>query len=124
MRDKLKQSRVLVVEDESLVALLIEDILGDLGCQSVMVAPRVAHAVKLLEESDVDLALLDINVAGQTVYPVADILDARGVPFLFLTGYAESGISGKWTDRPVLQKPFQNEHLIDALAELLDQPAD
>lgn len=107
---KLKGLRVLVVEDEALVALQLEDMLAALGCSIIGPASRVEQALDLLDGEPVDAAVLDLNIAGELVYPVADVLGARGLPFIFATGYGAEGVSKPYRDRPVLQKPvFQNQ---------------
>ncbi len=104
----LEGLRVLLLDDETLVAMLLEDMLGDLGCEVAHTCSRVAQAVDVLSRDDtaLDVAILDVNVAGETSAPVAEALAARGVPFLFATGYGASGVPQGWRDRPTLQKPF------------------
>jgi len=98
---------ILVVDDETLVAMLLEDMLLDLGCRVAGSASTVAQAIELIEGSDqtLDGAFLDINLRGELVYPVADALAARDVPFVFLTGYASSGIDPRYAAIPALVKP-------------------
>ena len=100
--------RVLVVEDETLVAMLLEDMLGDLGCEVAATASRIAQAVELARDPGLafDVAILDVNVAGESITPVAQALSERPVPFVFATGYGESGVPEAFRGRPVLQKPF------------------
>lgn len=114
-RDRLRDLRVLIVEDETLVALLMEDILSDLDCKVVGTVSRVSQALDLLKTMTVDVAILDVNVAGQEVYPVAAALHETGTPFVFATGYGEGGIAEPWADRPLLHKPFQNDDLVKAV---------
>lgn len=104
----LQGLRVLVVEDEALVSMLLEDLLGDLGCEVVGVCSRVAQAVEMASDpaQAIDVAILDVNVAGEAVTPVAEALDARGVRFLFASGYGAGGQPEAFRDRPTLQKPF------------------
>lgn len=83
---------VLAVEDEALVAMCLEDILLDLGCAVLGPAARVHQALKLLDTEHVDIAVLDVNVAGEVVFPVADKLKALGVPFIFATAYGVAGV--------------------------------
>src|SRR5215469_6180465 len=85
--------RVLVVEDEFLVAVLIEDYLRELGCNIVGPAARLASAQMLVDQAAFDCALLDINVAGEKIYPIAAALAERGVPFAFLTGYDHADLA-------------------------------
>ena len=100
--------RVLIVEDETLVAMLLEDMLSDFGCQVTAIASRVAQAVEIARDADqvFDVAILDVNVAGEAITPVAEALAARPAPFVFATGYGESGVPEGFRGRPVLQKPF------------------
>ncbi len=98
--------RVLVVEDEALVALQLEDMLTDLGCAVIGPAARVNQTLDLRDGCRLDAAALDLNVAGELVYPVADALAHRGIPFIFATGYGADCLARPYRDRPVLQKPF------------------
>src|SRR6187200_2431178 len=88
----LKGLRVLVVEDEMMVSMLIEDMLGDLGCTVVGPASRLDEAIALANASELDCAVLDMNLAGQSIFPLADLLRARGAPFAFATGYGDAGL--------------------------------
>ena len=107
--------RVLIVEDESLVAMLLETILEDMGCVPVGPAATVDEGLQLAADGPIDAALLDVNVAGRQVFPVAEVLKARGVPFVFSTGYGESGLPDEWRGHPTLQKPFTESAVRDAL---------
>ena len=111
--------RILVVEDEMIVAMLIEDILTDAGATVVGPAARVARALDLLGESEVDAALLDLNLAGEITTPVAEELRRRGIPFAFATGYGAAGVPEKFAGQPLLQKPFQEHDLSRVMAEVL-----
>ncbi|MEG9524179.1 MAG: response regulator [Hyphomicrobiales bacterium] len=110
--------RVLLVEDESLVAMLAEDMLLDLGCE-VAVAMRLSKALDLARSEAFDLAVLDVNLGDARSYPVADLLFERGTPFLFATGYGWKGLERTYRDVPVLQKPYQAEPLEHLLVRLL-----
>jgi len=110
--------RVLVVEDEILIGMLLEDMLGELGYAIAATASRVEEATALARDGEFDAAILDVNLNGQDVYPVADILAGRGIPFVFATGYGERGLPPIYQHRPTLQKPFQQETLERHLAEL------
>ena len=108
--------RVLIVEDESLVAMLLETILEDMGCTPVGPAATVDEALRLAADAEpIDAALLDVNVAGRQVFPVAEALRDRGVPFVFSTGYGEGGLPDEWRGQPTLQKPFTEAAVRDAL---------
>lgn len=111
--------RVLVVEDEIMIRMLLEDMLGDLGYTVAAAAGRIAEAMPLARDAEFDVAILDINLNGETVYPIADILTARGLPFVFSTGYGERGLPENYRNRPTLQKPFQLEGLKSTLTELM-----
>lgn len=116
MTSGLEGRRVLLVEDESLVAMLLETILEDMGCTAVGPASNIEEGLRLAEgEPDLACALLDVNVAGQTVFPVAQALKARGVPFIFSTGYGEGGLPDEWRGHPTIQKPFTEATVHDAL---------
>lgn len=110
--------RVLVVEDEMLVSMLVEDMLTDLGCVIVGPAANLAEAESLAREAQIDAAVLDVNLAGKPVFPVADILRARGVPHVFASGYGAAGIDPAHKDAPVLQKPFRDSDLAKAVRGL------
>jgi CheY-like chemotaxis protein len=111
--------RILVVEDEFLIRMLLEDMLTDLGYELAGVAGRVDEAAELAKTKDFDLAVLDVNLEGHDVYPVAEIIGKRGLPFMFVTGYGERGLPDAYRDRPTLQKPFQLDELKRMLARLL-----
>ena len=113
----LSGRRVLVVEDETMVAWLLEDMLADLGCAVVGPAAYVNQALAMLDAEALDAAVLDLN--GQKSYPVADALAARGVPFVFSTGYNKDSLPNSYQSFPVLQKPFDQLKLGDTLAKLL-----
>lgn len=111
--------RVLVIEDESLVAMLIEDVLMDLGHEPVAVAARLDEAIDRARTLAFDLAIVDINLNGQRTDPVVEVLHARGIPFVFASGYGLAGVSEAWTSAPVLQKPFQPHELASAIRRAL-----
>jgi CheY-like chemotaxis protein len=111
--------RVLVVEDEMLVSLMIEEILVDHHCAIVGPYATVAEAVEAARREPIDLALLDVNIGGAQVYPVADALMARRIPFLFLSGYGQSAIPHDHPDWRVCSKPFREDDLIGMLREKL-----
>jgi CheY-like chemotaxis protein len=111
--------RVLVVEDEMLIGMLLEDMLADLGHQVVAVVPRVNEALALVQREAFDLAILDVHVNGQPVFPVADSLVERGIPFVFATGYGERGLPEHYRDRPILQKPFAKDDLAKMVTALV-----
>src|SRR5579863_7976422 len=105
--DKLLSGRrILVVEDEMLILMMIEGILEDLGCESVTAAATVDQAVSLIDEQVFDAAILDVNLQGHNSRAVADALAARDVPFFFSTGNGGHHTMDSYDDRPVLRKPF------------------
>ena len=98
---------VLVVEDESLVLFHLEDMLTAMGCVIVGPAMRLQQAKELVEVStDLDVAILDVNLGGQPIYPVAETLRNRNVQIVFATGYGRQGLPENWQDCPVLMKPY------------------
>ena len=103
--------RILVVEDEAAISLLLEDMLLDFGCEVIGPAARLSAALEAVSREQVDLAILDVNVAGEPIYPVAEALAKRSIPFVFSTGYGSAGIRDTFRDRPVLQKPFAQHDL-------------
>jgi CheY-like chemotaxis protein len=108
-----KQRRVLVVEDEMLIGMLLEDMLVDMGHVVVAVVPRVNEALAAVEREAFDIAILDVHLNGQAVYPVAESLISRGIPF-----YGERGLPEQYRGRPILQKPFAKEDLARMISAL------
>ena len=116
MSQPLSARRVLLVEDEALVAMLLETILEDMGCIPVGPAATVEEGlVMAADPAPLDAALLDVNIAGREVFPIAEALKARGVPFVFSTGYGESGLPDAWRGHPTVQKPFAESAIREAL---------
>ncbi|HET9232181.1 MAG TPA: response regulator [Vitreimonas sp.] len=107
--------KVLIIEDESIVAMMIEDLIVDMGHEVVGTAGRLEQAQKLVEDLAIDFAIVDVNLNGVHTYPVAETLKARGVPFVFATGYGVQGLKDEWKQTPVLQKPFQPDELTRAI---------
>jgi CheY-like chemotaxis protein len=99
--------RILVVEDESVIAMLLEDILTQFGHQVVGPVARLGKAVELARHEALDTAILDVNMNGEEVYPVAEALAEREIPFVFASGYGKSSLRNPFADCPVLTKPFQ-----------------
>jgi CheY-like chemotaxis protein len=119
--------RVLLVEDENLVALLLEDMLAELGHTVVGPVARLDKALEAAQREAFDVAILDVNINGEAAYPIingeaaypiADALAARGIPFVFSTGYGQKSLRAPYSDRPALQKPFQRHDLQKLFAEL------
>ena len=113
----------LVVEDEGLVSMLIEDAISDLGLSVVGPATGVRQAMALLRTENPEGALLDVNLGGEAVYPVAELLAQRRIPFVFITGYGKSGVAPAWSNRPVLQKPFMPAQIQNLVRQMQEQPA-
>jgi CheY-like chemotaxis protein len=111
----LSGRRVLVVEDEMLVLMMIEDMLADLGCESVITAATVDKALALIDAQFFDAAMLDMNLNGNQSHSVAEVLAARGVPFVYSTGNSGHDMGDDYPDRPVLKKPFKQEDLVAIL---------
>ena len=113
--------RILLVEDEPLVAMLLEDMMLDLGFDVVGPALRFDKAFELASSEQLDAAILDVNLGTCHSYPIAERLVARGVPFAFATGYGSAGV--EWEERvTILRKPFRKEVLDSVLADLLGAP--
>lgn len=111
--------RVLVVEDEALVAMLIEDMLMELGFDVLGPAMRLESALKMAMDESFDLAVLDVNLANEQSFPVAKVLQDRGIPFLFATGYGLRGLDERYKQVVTLQKPFESQQLADAINYVL-----
>src|SRR5712671_218335 len=112
--------RILVVEDEVMIRMLLADMLDELGYTVAAEAARIDEALEATKNADFDLAILNANLSGQSVAPVADALVARGIPFVFVTGYDDRGLPKPYRDRPTLKKPFQMEALKRMLQSALD----
>lgn len=120
--DKLLSGRrVLVVEDEMLILIMIEDMLSDLGCASVNAAATVSQALALIETQIFDVAVLDMNLNGSNSRVVSEALDKRGVPFVYSTGYSaiDHETRDGWRDQQVLRKPFTDKQLAETLRYVL-----
>lgn len=111
--------RLMIVEDEYLIRLLLEDMVAELGCEVGAVAGNLADGKAAAENAEIDLAILDVNIDGEQVFPVADILKDRGIPFIFITGYGARGLPEHYRQTPTLQKPFQMEDLKVTLTRTL-----
>ena len=118
-RQELSNRRVLVVEDEMMIAMLIEDMLDEFSCKLVGPATNVPRALELIAKENVEIAVLDLNLGGEDTYAIAEALQQKNVPFIFATGYGSTGVRQEYGNRQVLQKPFQARDLENALAEAL-----
>ena len=107
--------RVLVIEDEVIVGMMVEDMLAELGCEVAAIATHFSQALELARTAAVDFAVLDVNLNGKQSFPIADMLAARGIPFAFATGYGTKALGGRYISAPTLQKPFQIEDLAAVL---------
>ncbi|MGK6317757.1 response regulator [Neorhizobium sp. DT-125] len=108
--------RVLIVEDEGLVALMIEDMLQGIGCEVVASVSRLSEGRTIATTVQVDLAVLDVNLAGQPSFPIAEILHKRQIPFIFSTGYGTDGLPREFGSHPTIGKPFSSSDLKQAIA--------
>lgn len=116
---------VLVVEDESLVLFNLEDTLTAMGCVIVGPAMRLQQARELVDAStEVDVAILDVNLGGQPIYPVAETLRDRNVRIVFATGYGRQGLPEQWQDYPVLMKPYTSDEVERVLREIVATKSD
>lgn len=114
--------RVLVVEDEPLISMLLEDMLDELGCVVAGTAASVAQALDLLTaDLEADAALLDVNLGGEKVFPVADQLLRRRVPFAFSTGFGPADLAERYPSVPLLYKPYRPEALAKALSGFTEE---
>jgi CheY-like chemotaxis protein len=106
---------VLLVEDETMIRMLVADMLADLGYDIAAEAGDVEQAMKLARSATYDLAILDVNVNGKLISPVAEVVAARNLPFVFATGYGAEGLPEQYRQHPALQKPFRLEALKQAI---------
>jgi DNA-binding response OmpR family regulator len=113
---RLPRGSVFLVEDEVMIRMMVADMLEELGFIVAAEAGEINEAIRLAQSADFDLAILDVNVNGKVISPVAELIKARGRPFIFATGYGSSGLPAEYRDRPALQKPFQ----IETLAKMID----
>jgi DNA-binding response OmpR family regulator len=120
MTAALEGVRVLVVEDEYLVAALIQDMLESAGCVVAGPIPRLREALDAADHDDYDAAVLDVNLNGERIDPVAQALSRRNVPFVFVTGYGEGVVSKEFAERPRLCKPFRMADLLCAVSNVVE----
>lgn len=114
-----KSRRVMLAEDEAMVAMLVEGMLIDLGHQIVAIARTKQEAIEVAQTTDAEFAVLDVNLNGEYTYDVAAVLVNRGIPFLFATGYGNAGLEPGWRSTPTLQKPFQVQDLARCIEEII-----
>ncbi|GAA4711379.1 response regulator [Sphingomonas lutea] len=111
---------ILIVEDSPVVAPFTAELLGELGCVVVGPAPNIATARELIETAKIDAAIMDINIRGERVFPMCELLEARGIPFVLTSGYSGLAVPPKWADRPRLPKPYAIADVEAALAKLFE----
>lgn len=122
---QLNDLRIFVIEDEALVAMNLEDMLMDLGCRVVGTAMQLQQAEKMLADGlDCDAAIIDVNLAGELIYPFAQRLHEGGIPLVFATGYGQEGLPVEWRVHPVLQKPYTDEQVGEALKRAISARVD
>jgi CheY-like chemotaxis protein len=114
---------VFLVEDEVMIRMMVADMLEELGYRVAAEAGEINEAMKLAQTAEFDIAILDVNVNGKVISPVAELIQARNRPFIFATGYGSSGLPEEYRDRPALQKPFQLETLAKMIDTALKSPA-
>jgi CheY-like chemotaxis protein len=117
---ELTGKRVLIVEDEALVIMLIEDALAELGCDVAGIASRFDDALAKAQSLSFDVAILDVNLNGQRSFPIAGVLARRGIAFVFATGYGAGGLPPDVAAAPILEKPFQLQDLRKTLQAALE----
>jgi DNA-binding NtrC family response regulator len=120
----IQACRFLVVEDETLIAVLIEDALVDMGCEIVGLTGRLDMALQLANAGEFDAAILDVTIRGGKVYPIAELLAARGIPFAFASGYGDWALPEAFRDRPRLMKPFSLTALEEQIKTLCKKAAE
>jgi CheY-like chemotaxis protein len=119
---RAKQAKLLVVEDDAMIGMLLADMLDELGYTVAAEAASIDEALEAARKNDFDLAILDADLKGRSISPVADVLVARDIQFVFVTGYGDHGLSA-YRDRPTLSKPFQIDALKRALQDHLRTPS-
>jgi len=120
---RLKGVKVLVVEDEPVLAMKLEEMLRAIGCSVVWHASGVTEALAMMRDHRPDCAVLDLYLAGEMAYPIARWLDSEKIPFVFAKGYGRRTILGDWASRPAIQKPFKFRALQSKLIAALDHGA-
>jgi CheY-like chemotaxis protein len=115
----LAGKRILLVEDEAVIAFAVEDMLLELGCEVVGPAFRLDEALPMARDAAIDAAILDVNLNDQRSFQVAEALKSRGIPFLFATGYAEAGVDWNGEEVSVIAKPYRKDQIANALNGLL-----
>jgi DNA-binding NtrC family response regulator len=119
-----KSGSVFLVEDEAMIRMMVADMLEDLGYRVAAEAGDINEATRLAQSSDFDIAILDVNVNGKMISPVAQVIKSRNIPFVFATGYGAQGVPEEFRERPTLQKPFQMDTLKGVLENTLKKHTD
>jgi CheY-like chemotaxis protein len=124
MDDKktIEGARIFVVEDESVITMLLQDMFEELNCEVVSLASRFQDALEKANTLSFEVAILDVNLNGQRTFPIAEALTARGLPFIFATGYGAAAVPENFRAAPVLQKPFRIADLERAVRAALAMP--
>ena len=117
--DPLLGAAILIVEDNAFIGAALEEMLAEQGLKVLGVAKNIKEALGLAAAPEVALGLLDVNLGDQRIDPVAELLQARGVPFVFATGYGRAGLPEAFRDRPVIEKPFYIEEILRTLRDTL-----
>jgi CheY-like chemotaxis protein len=115
---------VFLVEDEVMIRMMVADMLEELGYRVVAEAGEISEAMKLAQTAEFDIAILDVNLNGNSIAPVVEVLIERGLPFVFATGYGARGVPEAYRTNPTLQKPFQMEALVQALESVAQKVVD
>jgi CheY-like chemotaxis protein len=119
MSKSTEPRRVLIVEDEPLIAMLVQDWLEELDCRAIGPAASVDGALELIAGVVLDGAVLDVSLGKEESFPIADELKKRGVPFVFATGYGIDGVESRFAEAPVLAKPFEHKLFCDVVGKML-----
>jgi CheY-like chemotaxis protein len=112
--------RILVVDDEAMVSMLLEDMVLDCGCEVIGPVARFDRALEFAREGEFDVAVLDLNLGGTLSYPIAEVIRGRGIPLIFATGYGTGGLRDTFRDCPTLQKPFSQSDFAQAVTAASD----
>lgn len=118
-----RKHRILVVEDEAMISMLLEDMVLDCGGELVGPVARFDDALALARKAEFGVAVLDLNLNGTLSYPIAEVIRERGIPVIFATGYGADGLLDRFRDCPTLQKPFSQQDFAEAVAAACRQDA-
>jgi DNA-binding NtrC family response regulator len=111
-----RKHRILVVEDEAMISMLLEDMVLDCGGELVGPVAKFEDALELAHKAEFGVAVLDLNLNGTLSYPIAEVIRDRGIPVIFATGYGADGVPDRFSDCPTLQKPFSQQDFAEAVA--------